>query len=104
LSGVRHSDVAPARRYIFIYSITSRVSFEVVKSIHEKLLMNLGVNTLSSCILVGNKLDLAPSRCGGTHAKYKITYKIQNILVTHAWGCIVLYVIAVGEYWVSAVV
>ena len=62
LSGVRHSDVAPARRYIFIYSITSRVSFEVVKAIHEKLLMNLGVNTLSSCILVGNKLDLAPSR------------------------------------------
>lgn len=65
-SGGRGRPITPAtpraRRYIFIYSITSRVSFEVVKAIHEKLLMNLGVNTLSSCILVGNKLDLAPSR------------------------------------------
>ena len=73
-------------RYIFIYSITSRSSFEVAKAIHEKLLQSLGVNSLSSCILVGNKLDLAGSRYPYSYLRHHPTHtcSVCPLLIRHA--------------------
>lgn len=47
--------------YVLVYSVTSRLSFEVVKKIYQKLLDQTGVRQLP-VVLVGNKNDLRNER------------------------------------------
>lgn len=47
--------------YVLVYSVTSKQSFEIVKKIYQKLLVQTGVGTLP-VVLVGNKNDLRNER------------------------------------------
>ncbi|RZF47242.1 hypothetical protein LSTR_LSTR004951 [Laodelphax striatellus] len=47
--------------FILVYSVTSRMSFEVVRTIHEKLLDAVG-RLAVPVLLVGNKMDLYNER------------------------------------------
>ncbi|NXA67585.1 REBL1 GTPase, partial [Mohoua ochrocephala] len=53
-----HSFVIGIHGYVLVYSVTSLRSFQVVKSLHEKLSESRG-RTHMPVVLVGNKADLA---------------------------------------------
>ena len=48
--------------YVLVYSITSESSFEMVKTIYDKILDKTGTNWVPA-VLVGNKCDLQGQRC-----------------------------------------
>lgn len=56
----RHASVG-VHGYLLIYSSTSRASYEDVKMIHDKLLSNIGAESVP-CILVATKCDLSRLR------------------------------------------
>lgn len=47
--------------YVLVYSLSSRQSFETVKTIHDKILNITGLDWVP-CVLVANKLDLLSLR------------------------------------------
>ncbi|XMA12405.1 hypothetical protein WAI453_005196 [Rhynchosporium graminicola] len=47
--------------YIFVYSVASSQSFEMVQVIRDKILNQLGIEWIP-CVLVGNKSDLRPDQ------------------------------------------
>ncbi|KAF8325284.1 small GTPase superfamily [Cantharellus anzutake] len=47
--------------YILVYSVTNRVSFEMVKKVHDKIITQSGMANIP-CVVVGQKSDLADSR------------------------------------------
>ncbi|KAL2067868.1 hypothetical protein VTL71DRAFT_15966 [Oculimacula yallundae] len=47
--------------YVFVYSVASSQSFEMVQVIRDKILEQLGVEWIP-CVLVGNKSDLRPDQ------------------------------------------
>lgn len=49
--------------YVFVYSITSLSSFEMIKIIRDKILNYTGTDNVPA-VLVGNKCDLPMQRCG----------------------------------------
>lgn len=47
--------------YVLVYSITSRQSFDMITSLHEKILDQGGLDKVP-CVIVGQKLDLDKER------------------------------------------
>eukprot|EP00003_Mantamonas_plastica_P023777 TRINITY_DN4319_c0_g2_i3.p1 TRINITY_DN4319_c0_g2~~TRINITY_DN4319_c0_g2_i3.p1 ORF type:complete len:188 (+),score=50.10 TRINITY_DN4319_c0_g2_i3:283-846(+) len=62
--------------YVLVYSVTSKSSFEVVKTIREKLLDLTGNDV--HLVLVGNKTDL--------HYERKVTEE-EGKALAEEWGC-----------------
>jgi Ras family protein len=46
---------------MLVYSITSRQTFEMVQTVHDKILDFAGIERVP-CVVVGQKLDLAAER------------------------------------------
>eukprot|EP00824_Muranothrix_gubernata_P016662 TRINITY_DN34349_c0_g1_i1.p1 TRINITY_DN34349_c0_g1~~TRINITY_DN34349_c0_g1_i1.p1 ORF type:complete len:254 (-),score=32.03 TRINITY_DN34349_c0_g1_i1:29-790(-) len=64
--------------YVLVYSVVSRLSFEMTKTINEKLLNVLGTDKVPR-VLVGNKVDLAP-------ADRQVSFEEGEALAAK-WGC-----------------
>lgn len=44
--------------YLLVYSINSRQSFEMIQTVHDKILNFNGMETILPCVIVGQKSDL----------------------------------------------
>lgn len=49
--------------YLLVYSITNRQSFDMITTVHDKILDFAGLEKVP-CVIVGQKLDLSDKRCG----------------------------------------
>ena len=47
--------------YILVYSVANRTSFDMVRTVHDKIITQSGMATIP-CVVVGQKSDLADSR------------------------------------------
>jgi Ras family protein len=47
--------------YLLVFSITSRQSFEMVSTVHDKILDYAGIEKVP-CVIVGQKSDLSGER------------------------------------------
>ena len=59
--------------YVLVYSVTSRPSFELVRAVHDKLIMQSGIANVP-CVVVGQKGDLADQR-------YALSSLVVSLLV-----------------------
>lgn len=50
--------------YVLVYSVTNRPSFELVREVHDKLIMQSGIANVP-CVVVGQKGDLADQSFDG---------------------------------------
>jgi len=48
--------------FVLVYSIASRTTFEMIQTVHDKILNYTGTATIP-CVLVGQKSDLHAQRC-----------------------------------------
>ncbi|XP_007649524.1 GTPase RhebL1 isoform X4 [Cricetulus griseus] len=57
-----YSFIIGVHGYVLVYSVTSLHSFQIIKSLYQKLHEGHGKTRLP-VVLVGNKADLSPDRC-----------------------------------------
>jgi Ras family protein len=63
--------------YILVYSITSKASFEMIRTIREKILNYTGIEWIP-CVIVGNKRDLENQRAVSSE---------EGISLANEWKC-----------------
>lgn len=73
---VRDQYLKRGQGFLLVYSIADSESFQQLKRIYAQLLRTKGDHTQMSCVVVGNKLDLAAQRA--------VSYDEGKLFATHA--------------------
>nr|XP_042120965.1 GTPase RhebL1 isoform X3 [Peromyscus maniculatus bairdii] len=83
-----YSFIIGVHGYVLVYSVTSLHSFQIVKSLYQKLHEGHGKTRLP-VVLVGNKADLSPDRCVQSLllcGKGKEVQAIEGKKLAESWG------------------